>query len=183
MAAAIGVAIGAKTSLASEKAISRSAVLGSTFFLASLVHIRFGGASVHLSLAAPLGLVLGWGAFPAIMAALLLQAVLFQFGGLLSLGVNTTDMAFPAVVMYALCSSRIKQGRLPMLTALFAGFTAPLMSAAMAGLFLWLSNPNMAGTAALLVALHLPVAVIESVVTLFMVSYLRRHSPDVLAGE
>jgi cobalt/nickel transport system permease protein len=37
------------------------------------------------------GLLLGGAAFPAILTALLLRAMLFQFGDLTVLGVNTVD--------------------------------------------------------------------------------------------
>ena len=86
--AGAGLAIGLKK-LNPDK-IVRVSVFSSVFFLASLINVRLGPSSTHLSLLAPVGLVLGWSVFPAVMAALLLQAILLQFGGLLVLGANTT---------------------------------------------------------------------------------------------
>lgn len=40
-----------------------------------------------------IGLLPGWGAFPVILVALLLQGVFFQYGGITTLGVNTVVMA------------------------------------------------------------------------------------------
>ena len=54
--------------------LPRVAVLASTFFLASLIHVPMGPASVHMVLNGVTGLLLGWAAFPAIMIAVALQA-------------------------------------------------------------------------------------------------------------
>ena len=54
-------------------------------------------SSAHLILNGLLGVVLGWAAFPVIFVALLLQAVLFQFGGFTVLGVNTATMGLGAL--------------------------------------------------------------------------------------
>ena len=74
------------------------AILAATFFVGSLIHVPIGITSAHLILNGLLGVILGWAAFPAILAALALQALLFQFGGLVVLGVNTFTMGFSAVV-------------------------------------------------------------------------------------
>ena len=77
--------------------IPRAAILSASFFVASLIHVPVGPSSVHLILNGIVGLILGWGAFPVILVALTLQAMLFQFGGITTLGVNTMIMALPAV--------------------------------------------------------------------------------------
>ena len=58
--------------------------------------------SAHLVLNGLLGALLGFVAFPAITVALLLQALLFQYGGILVLGVNTATMALPPILCYYL---------------------------------------------------------------------------------
>ena len=47
---------------------------------------------MHLILNGLLGMLLGWAAFPSIFVALMLQAILFQYGGITVLGVNTFNM-------------------------------------------------------------------------------------------
>ena len=98
--AAAGTAIGLKK-LDFER-IPRAAILSAAFFVASLIHVPVGPSSVHLILNSIVGLVLGWGAFPVILVALVLQAIFFQFGGITTLGVNTMIMAVPAVACYYL---------------------------------------------------------------------------------
>ena len=60
--------------------IPQAAVLSAAFFVASLVSVPVGPSSVHLLLNGLMGLVLGWAAVPAILVALVLQAVFFGFG-------------------------------------------------------------------------------------------------------
>ncbi|MCR4819298.1 MAG: cobalt transporter CbiM [Fretibacterium sp.] len=165
-----------------EKA-ARTALLSSAFFLASLVNIRLGPGSTHLSLIAPVGLVLGWTAFPALLTALLLQALLFHFGGLLVLGPNTTDLAVPAVLVYLLFAGPIRRssGRAAAALAFAAGALAVLLGALGVGLFLGLSDRNFLSAAKLLFAAHVPLALIEGAVTAFMAAWLKKTAPDFLA--
>ena len=85
--AAVGTAIGLRK--LDYDHIAKAGMLSAAFFVASLVHVPIGPANAHLVLNGLVGLLLGWAAFPAILVALVLQAVLFQFGGITVLGVNT----------------------------------------------------------------------------------------------
>ncbi|MEJ2224215.1 MAG: cobalt transporter CbiM [Syntrophobacterales bacterium] len=90
---AVGTAIGLKK--LDYEAIPRVALLSAAVCVASLIHVPVGPVGLHLVLNGLMGLLLGWLAFPAILIALFLQALLFQFGGLTVLGVNTFTMATP----------------------------------------------------------------------------------------
>src|SRR4030042_7022817 len=96
----VGVAIGLRKM--SYDKIPQVAVLSSAFFIASLIHVPVGPSAAHLVLNGFLGILLGWMAFPSILVALSLQALLFQFGGFTPLGVNTVNMAPPAIIAYYL---------------------------------------------------------------------------------
>ena len=76
--AAGGTAIGLKNM--DYDRIAQVGILSSAFFIASLIHVNIGPSSVHLILNGILGLLLGWTAFPAILVALTLQSMFFQFG-------------------------------------------------------------------------------------------------------
>jgi len=82
--------------------IPQAAVLAAAFFVASLVSVPVGPSSVHLLLNGLMGLLLGWAAVPALLVALLLQAVFFGYGGVAVLGVNTMNVAVPALLCAAL---------------------------------------------------------------------------------
>jgi cobalt/nickel transport system permease protein len=64
------------------------------------IHVPVGVGSVHLILNGLIGLLLGWLAFPVIFVALILQALLFSFGGFAVLGANTLLLAAPAVLAH-----------------------------------------------------------------------------------
>jgi cobalt/nickel transport system permease protein len=178
--AAGGVAYGLKKT--DPEGIVRVAMISSAFFLASLVNIRVGPGSTHLSLIAPVGLLLGWGAPPAVFAALTLQAVLFHFGGLAVLGVNTVSMGGAALCVHMVFGRAVRGsgGKLQAASAFGAGVFGVLLGAGMTGLWLVLSDRGLRFAARVLVISHLPLAVIEGIFTAFLVIFLRRTFPDVL---
>lgn len=93
LAALAGVGYGLRK-LEPEKMMS-VAILTAAFFVITLVHLP---GDLHLVLNGLLGVMLGWAALPAVAVALLLQSILFQFGGLTSLGVNICIAGYPAVL-------------------------------------------------------------------------------------
>ncbi len=162
--------------------IPKTAMLCAVFFVASLVHVPLGPGSVHLLLAGLVGAILGWGAFVALFIALLLQAVLFQFGGLTSLGVNTFIMAAPAVLLFTLLGRFLtaKNHFFALAAAFLIGAASILGSALLAAGALWLSGSHFASTAKLIFFAHLPLAVVEGLITFACVEFLRKVKPDAL---
>ena len=171
-----GVAIGLKRT----DPVVRTAMISSAFFLASLVHVKIGPGSAHLLLIAPMGLILGWSVFPAVLVALLLQALLFGFGGLLVLGVNTLVMAGSALCVY-LAFGRAVRERGSLVMAFLAGMSGVLLAAVFAGTCLALSGEGFMNAAKILVAAHIPVALIEGAFTAFLVSWLKKAAPEFLS--
>jgi cobalt/nickel transport system permease protein len=169
--------------------IPQVAVLSAVFFVAALVHFPVGPSSVHLILNGLTGIVLGWVAFPAIVVALLLQAVLFGFGGLVVLGVNVANMALPAVLCGALFRAVARSGRRrrTMMAAGLAGGLGAVLTALLVALALALSGREFATAAKLVVFTHLPVVVIEAVFSAAVIGLLLRVKPEFLglpcAGE
>lgn len=157
------------------------AMLSAAFFVASLIHFPVGPTSVHLVLNGLLGIILGWTAFPAIMVGLLLQAVFFQFGGLTTLGINTFNMAAPAVLCYLVFRGFIvKGGGVRPVAAFFAGALPVALAAVLVSLCLVFTDEGFLATAGTLLLAHLPVMGIEGVVTVFIVSFLVKVQPEIL---
>ena len=75
-----------------------TALFAAAFFVAGTIHVPVGIGSVHLILNGMAGLFLGWAVFPAFLIALVLQALLFSFGGFAVLGINLCVMALPALL-------------------------------------------------------------------------------------
>lgn len=180
---AAGVAIGMKN--LDQDEIPKMGILSAAFFVASLIHVPAGPVSVHLILNGLIGLILGWKAFPAILVALTLQALLFQFGGITTLGVNTLNMALPAVICYYLFGWSIKPGtgkNILLVSSFAAGFCAVLIAAVMVGFSLYLTGEAFLPAAKLVVAAHLPVMLIEGILTAACVLFLQKVRPEILEG-
>lgn len=78
---------------AQTQEIPKMGVMAAALFVASLIHFPLAGTSVHLGLFGLAGILLGFRVIPAVFTALLFQSLLFQHGGLLSLGVNVINMS------------------------------------------------------------------------------------------
>ena len=178
--AAGGVAIGLRK--LDYDRVPQVAVLTSAFFVASLVHVPVGPSSVHLVLGGLVGIILGWAAFPAMLVALFLQTILFQFGGLTALGVNTLNVALPAVVCYGLFGPLVRGARPAVATSagFAAGATAVALTCAMVALSLVGTQQSFLEPAIALVVAHVPVMVVEGAITAAVVGSLRQVRPDLL---
>lgn len=78
--------------------VARMGLASAALFAVSLVHIPVAGVTIHFGLFGLAGIIAGRRALVVVAAALLLQAFLFQHGGLLSLGVNILNMGAGAVL-------------------------------------------------------------------------------------
>ncbi len=177
--AVAGTAIGLKT--LKEDKIPQAAILSAAFFVASLIHVPIGPSSTHLILNGILGLMLGWAAFPCILIALLLQGVLFQFGGITTLGVNTVNVALPAVLCYYVFARFIhRQGAAAFIAAFTCGFLSVFLTAILVGVSLMFTQESFLEVSVAVVVAHIPVMIIEGFVTGFCVSFLKKVQPELL---
>jgi cobalt/nickel transport system permease protein len=181
VATAAGIAIALKR-LDTDR-IPQSAVLTAVFFVASLVHIPIGPTSVHPLLSGLMGLVLGWAAVPAILVGLVLQAAFFGFGGITVLGVNTFNIALPALVIAAVIGPPLRNAvspkRLAVLGAV-AGGAGVILTALLVCLSLGLSAQEYRPALTIVLASYAPLAAVEAVLTAAAVSLLRRVKPELL---
>lgn len=175
LVAAGGIGLGLRR-LTPER-LPKVAVLSALFFVASLVHFPVGLTSVHLMLGGLAGLLLGWAAFPAIAVGLILQAVLFGFGGLLVLGVNIANIALPAVLLGL--AGRTMLAR-PTLAGLVAGGGAVAGTALMVALSLALSGREFQVGAQALAVTYIPLLAVEAVFTAALLGLLVKVKPEAL---
>lgn len=180
--AAAGVFIGLKK-IENDRLVS-VAILSAAFFVGSLIHIPIGPASAHLILNGLLGAVLGWASFPAILVGLLLQAVLFQYGGLTVLGVNTFDMAAPAVLCSLLCGPLLRRtGKARAIGAFLCGSLSVLLAALFTATALALTDEGFVQAAVTLVLAHVPVMLLEGGFTVLVVGYLSKAMPEIFQAR
>lgn len=177
---AAGTAIGLKKMDVDR--IPKIGIMSSAFFVASLIHVPIGPSNVHLILNGLIGIILGWTAFPAILIGLFLQALLFQYGGLTSLGVNTFNMAFPAVIVYLLFIKFVKSGKRPV--SMVASFSAGFFGVLLAGIFtsfsLIFTGEEFISIAKMIMVAHLPIMVIEGFITMAVVEFVKKVKPEIL---
>ena len=161
--------------------IAQVGILSSAFFVASFIHVNIGPSSVHLILNGIVGLLLGWVAFPAILVALVLQALFFQFGGITSLGVNTAIMAIPSVICYYLFASLIKrEGIIALIAAFSCGFISVFLGTILLATALIFTEGSFMEIASLVVLANIPVMIIEGIITVFCIGFLKKVHPDLL---
>jgi cobalt/nickel transport system permease protein len=179
--AAAGVGFGLRA--LDEARLPRAAILSAAFFALSLVMIPLGATSVHLLLSTLMGLMLGPAIFPAVLAGLLLQAMLFGVGGLTTLGVNTLNIALPGLLAGLLARRAAARAATPAAMAAAGGAAAgavALTTAMVAGA-LALSDPAYRAAAAWVGLANLPLMAVEAAATAFAVGFLRRVRPETFA--
>lgn len=177
-----GVAMGLKR-LTLER-IPATGILSASFFVASLIHVPIGPSSVHLILNGLAGLILGWAAFPALLVGLLLQTVFFGFGGLTVLGVNALNIAGPAVLTWLLFGKLVERSS-PTSGAIWAGIGGAFSIAATSFLVafsLMLTGDAFIPAAKLVFFAHIPVMVIEALLTGTAVYLVRKVRPDLFSA-
>ena len=183
-----------------QASIPQASLLTAAFFVASWIHIPAPPTSVHLVLNGLLGAVLGYYAFPAILIGLFFQAVMFQHGGLTTLGVNATMMGLPALLAYHLFRLRNvvgrrgdesdRKGRPYRAWSGFFGFLAGAGGLGIAVLIFSVlltvfipaqldAEAERASVYALSLA-HVPLIALEGVFTALVVLFLQRVRPELL---
>ena len=170
--AAVGTAIGLRR--LDYDRLMTVGILSAAFFVGSLIHVPVGFSSVHLILNGLVGVLLGWAAFPAILVALLLQALLFQFGGLTVLGVNTFTMGFSSVLAWYCYRGIAHIWPGP------AGIRAAAFCGGALGVALAFTSEGFWAAAQLLLLAHLPIMLAEGLITMFTVSFIARVRPEML---
>jgi len=180
-AAAGGVAVGLRRLQPDD--IPRVGLLSAVFFVASLVHVPVGPASIHLVLLGLMGVLVGWASFPALLVGLLMQAVMFGYGGITVLGVNTLNMALPAVLCSHIFGPLLRRSgpQLSVVLGFLAGVVAVSLSGFMVAMALALSGEAFTLAAKATVAAHVPLMLVEGVVTAAAIGLLRRVSPSALS--
>lgn len=163
--------------------IPQVAVLSSAFFVASLIHVKVGPTSVHLILNGLMGLILGWAAFPAFLVALFLQAIFFGHGGLTTLGLNTFNFGASSLLCYYLFNASLRSVRSKLAAGIIgacAGALSILLAASLVMAELMITGESFVLLAQGLLLAHLPVAIIEGVITGSVVLFLRKVRPAML---
>ncbi|KAA6184180.1 cobalt transporter CbiM [Thiohalocapsa marina] len=168
-----------------DRHIPQAAVLSAAFFVSSLVTVPVGPSSVHLLLNGLMGLILGVTVVPALAVALLLQALMFGYGGVTVLGVNLMNLALPALLCAFLLRpwlARVppRRGWLP---GAAAGALGVLGTGALVAGSLALSGEAFVPAAGIIAISMVPLAVVEALISAVIVGFLLRVEPGLLRPE
>ncbi|WP_018652133.1 cobalt transporter CbiM [Actinobacillus capsulatus] len=180
--ATVGVTIGLRKLDYSR--LTLTALFASAFFVAGTIHVPVGIGSVHLILNGMAGLFLGWAVFPAFFVALVLQTLLFSFGGFSVLGVNLCVMALPALLVHYMFRRTLAVNlsrRQLMLSGIGAGVIGvggAILLAATALAFD--GGKNYVDLIGLLIASHLPIFLVDSIVSVGTLFTLAKMYPNAL---
>jgi cobalt/nickel transport system permease protein len=191
-ASGAGIAYSAKKvrEEADEKKVPLMGVMGAFVFAAQMINFSIPGtgSSGHLAGGMLLALVLGpYAAFLTISSVLIVQALIFADGGILAIGANIWNMGFyPCVVGFLIY--RLIAGKSPGFRRLSLGAVAGTLIALELGAFSVVIETFLSGRSelpfgkfcALMMGIHLPIAIIEGVVTVAVVGLVYRVRPEVV---
>ncbi|WP_138416285.1 CbiM family transporter [Aquibacillus sediminis] len=162
-----------------EEEIPKISLLSGTFFVASLINIPIGPTSIHPLLGGFLGLVLGRRAPLAVFVGLVLQAILFQHGGISTFGANMLLMSIPALLIHWLFT----YWKSPSLfwKGCIAGFTAIGVAVCLLIVLLLLSDARYGSGSFSVIQIvlvsYFPLALLEGVLTGFALHHLASIKP------
>ena len=183
--------------------IPKIALLAAAFFVIGVLRVPIGPTAAHLMMSGILGLILGAAIFPAILAGLLLQTLIFGFGGITVIGLNLLNMALPGYLAYLLFSpllhkeltasgaghaghslatfGKLNQNTRLFLIGFFAGGLALCGSVLMVAFSLVLSGQEFAPLAQFMALANLPIVLVEGLVAGFMLRFLVQLKPELFS--
>jgi cobalt/nickel transport system permease protein len=174
-----------------DRKVPLMGVLGAFVFAVQMINFSIPGtgSSGHLGGALLLALLLGpAAAFVTMASVLVVQALFFADGGLLALGCNIFNMAFiPTLLLFPFfCRNVIGNGASR--KRLWAGTMLSAVMASQLGALAVVAETAVSGISALPVptflllmqAIHLPIGLVEGVVTAAIFSFMTQARPDLL---
>ncbi|MFC2029849.1 energy-coupling factor ABC transporter permease [Chloroflexota bacterium] len=171
-----------------EKQVPLMGVMGAFIFAAQMLNFPVaGGTSGHLIGAALAAILLGpWAGMLIMTSVLVIQALIFQDGGLVALGANVLNMGVVACLVGYAAFTGLKRlvgkGKRGVLVSGFVAAWASVVAAAILCAF----ELAISGTAALAVILpamtlvHLLIGVGEGLITVGVLAFLAATRPDLL---
>ncbi|HFE38038.1 MAG TPA: cobalt transporter CbiM [Gammaproteobacteria bacterium] len=162
--------------------IPKISVITAIFFVASLLKVPIGPTSIHLILSGLVGIVLGWRAFPAVLLGLILQALLFGHGGVTVIGVNAIMLGGGALASAFVWQQRFrfKLKKPELIFGAIAGATGVIFSGIVLAGALMTAGEAFIGTAYYVLAVHIPIIIIEAAIVGIAAEFLHKVKPEIL---
>ena len=164
-------------------------ILGAFIFAGQMINFPLPllpGTSGHLTGAVLLAILLGpWAASVVMSSVIIVQCLIFQDGGIMAIGCNLINMAivpsFVGYAVYKLFAHNRKTNTLAMMlacviTVIFSSALVPLQAALSGVLAVPLKTFMLT-----MITVHSIIGIIEGVITVAVVSYLKQVSPEIFS--
>jgi len=155
--------------------IPKMGITAAALFVISLIHIPFAGTSIHPGLFGLAGIILGRRAFAVVFSVVLFHALIFQHGGLLSVGINALNMGAGAFVAWMLWKYKYAP---EYIRAFLAGMAGVIIPAAMMAFEFRLTGYGKGIFAVF--SVYIIAAVIEGFLALSIVKFFRKVKSDII---
>jgi cobalt/nickel transport system permease protein len=175
-----------------KKGIPKASLGTAAFLAASLIYIPVPPTSVHLLLIGLMGILLEYYAFPAILISLLFQAIMFQHGGLTTLGVNAVIMGLPAMLCHYIYKHTKRFTKNSNFMNGIIGFSIGAIGVIISVLLFYIVITNFIPAhldvetekkaVYTLTIAYIPLAFIEGIFTSLLLIYLKKVKPEMLEG-
>jgi len=166
--------------------VPKISVITAAVFVASLIHFQAGPTSVHLVLSGFAGITLGILAYPCIFVALVMQAFLFQHGGVTTIGINTVNIGVPALISFLIFKAGMKLNvgisKTTIIFGAIAGGTAVVLAVLLLVVELLATGEQFTeATTAVVLAHIIWVIPVETVFTGVIAGFLATVKPEMLS--
>ena len=183
----IGIAIRQTNKNLNERIVPMMGVMAAFIFAAQMLNFPVaGGTSGHLIGGALAAIILGpWAAILVMTAVVGLQALLFQDGGLVVLGINLLNMSIMSVLAgygaYWVFRKLGTSFKHLMIGGFIAAWVSVVIAAASTALMLGMSGTTpLALALPAMVGVHMLIGIGEGLITVFALSFIRTARPALL---
>ena len=164
--------------------VPKLSIITAAVFVASLIRFPAVITSVHFVMNGFAGVTLGLLAYPCIVVALTMQALLFQHGGVTTIGINAVNMGVPALISYLVFRSgmNLKIKRKEILFGGIAGGIAVMLAVLFLASELLATGDEFSEVMKLVVLAHLPIIGIEAIFTGVIAGFFAAVKPEMLSS-
>ncbi len=155
--------------------VPRMGIFAAALFIVSLIQFPLGGTSIHLGLYGLAGIIFGLRTIPIIFVDLLFQSLIFQHGGLLTIGTNTLTMSSGALIARFIW---IHIKRYKPLAGFLCGFFGIIIPALLMSLLFIMVDYGKG--MAFILAIYIPAALVEGFITSFIPTYFKKTKPELI---
>ncbi|WP_419767419.1 cobalt transporter CbiM [Arcobacter sp.] len=166
-----------------DEKITLAAAMSAMFFIATFIHVPLGVTQIHLVLIGVIGILIGWMSFISIFIALVLQALLLGYGGVVSLGVNLFVMGMPAIIVYYLYNMEITNKLNEKVKFFLVGFLGTFFATLFLAIILLFSKPEYEYASYTIFIVDSGAMIIEGIISMFLLQFIKKTYPKILKAK